>query len=552
MSLIVTVLDTTGIQPYIFGSNRLRENVGASYLVSQATDEWVKEVLKDLKKNQNWNIQIPAQPEDKPHIEDGELTAELVYAGGGNTVLLFQTIDYAKEFTRKLSRRILEEAPGINLVATHKEFEWNSKNDPLYQVIQNVMKNEVDRAKQQRVPSAPLLGLGVTADCRSSRLVAVGISNEEQYKMPSGHQAYPISREIGAKLVAVNDANDQLKYFIFDPKKPHKKDDYKIPLDVDDMGRSEGESSYIAIVHADGNNMGKRFQEVGIDKSNREYIIEIRKLSHSIQEAGKNALKKVYETVVKSLDSGSLAEKISLKDNTLPFRPIVYGGDDVTFVCDGRLGLELAAIYLKAFEDQPVSYGDKLTACAGVCIVKSHYPFARGYELSEDLCKSAKKYAKSKAKYQKDFTGQELDFSALDWHLAASGLIGSVNDIREREYQGAEGKLYMRPVLLAQDAEWRTWQGIKKVIQELNNGEKWKDKRNKVIALREILRKGSQATKEYLKAYGLGDLPLFKDDDNQATQLSQNGWLNGICGYFDVIEAMEFYVSLTEDTNEQV
>ena len=62
MSLIVTVLDTTGIQPYIFGSNRLRENVGASYLVSQATDEWVKEVLKDLKKNQNWNIQIPVKP----------------------------------------------------------------------------------------------------------------------------------------------------------------------------------------------------------------------------------------------------------------------------------------------------------------------------------------------------------------------------------------------------------------------------------------------------------------------------------------------------------
>jgi len=543
MTLVVTVLDTTGIQPYIFGSNRLRENVGASYLVSQATDEWVKEVLKGLKKTENWKIQIPDQPEDKPHIEDGELTAELVYAGGGNTVLLFQTIDYAKEFTRNLSRKMLEEAPGINLVAAHKEFEWNSKSEPLHQVIQNVMKNEVDRAKQQRVPSAPLLGLSVTADCRSSRLVAVNISDEPQYMMPSKHQAYPISKEIGAKLVAVNDANDQLKHFIFDPKKPHKKDDYKIPLDVDDMGRSEGESSYIAIIHADGNNMGKRFQDVGIGKSNREYITEIRKLSHSIQEAGKNALKKVYETVVNSLDSGSLAEKISLKDNTLPFRPIVYGGDDVTFVCDGRLGLELAAIYLQAFEEQSVSYGGKLTACAGVCIVKSHYPFARAYKLSEDLCGSAKKYAKSKAK-------DKNDFSAIDWHLAASGLIGSVNDIREREYQGPEGKLYMRPVLLTQNDEWHTWQGITKVIQELNNGERWKDKRNKVIALREVLRKGSRATKEYLKAYDLGDLPLFKNDDNQATQLSQNGWLNRICGYFDAIEAMEFYVSLTEDVNE--
>jgi hypothetical protein len=60
MILVVTVLDTTGIQPYIFGSNRLRENVGASYLVSQTKDEWVKEVLKDLQddKNKNWKIQL--------------------------------------------------------------------------------------------------------------------------------------------------------------------------------------------------------------------------------------------------------------------------------------------------------------------------------------------------------------------------------------------------------------------------------------------------------------------------------------------------------------
>ncbi len=550
MQLVLTILDTTGIQPYIFGSNRLRENVGASYLVSQATDEWAKEVLKDLQKDRNWEIQVPKTPEDKPCIEDGKLTAELIYAGGGNTVLLFQTIDHAKEFTRKLSRKILEEAPGINLVVAHKEFEWDSKSYPLYDVIQDLMKEDINRAKQQRIPSAPLLGLGVTADCRSSRLAAVGISNETQYGMPSEHQAYPISREIGAKLIAVKAANKQLKDFIFGHEKPHKKDDYKIPLDVDDMGRSEGESSFIAIVHADGNSMGKRFQEVGRGKCDREYIVEVRRLCASLKKAGEVALKRVYEVVINALENGSLAENLNLKENTLPFRPIVYGGDDVTFVCDGRLGLELAAIYLQAFEEQTVSYGGKLTACAGVCVVKSHYPFARAYKLSEDLCGSAKKYAKSKSKDKNDFTGQKIDFSAIDWHLAASGLIGSVRDIREREYQGLEGKLYMRPVLLTQDDEWRTWQGITKVIQELSNDDQWKDRRNKVVALREILRKGSRATKEYLKAYGLSDLPLFKNDDNQATQLSQDGWLNGVCGYFDAIEAMEFYVSLQEEVNE--
>jgi len=34
----LVIVDTTGIQSYIFGSNRLRENVGASFLVHAATE----------------------------------------------------------------------------------------------------------------------------------------------------------------------------------------------------------------------------------------------------------------------------------------------------------------------------------------------------------------------------------------------------------------------------------------------------------------------------------------------------------------------------------
>jgi hypothetical protein len=36
--------------------------------------------------------------------------------------------------------------------------------------------------------------------------------------------------------------------------------------------------------------------------------------------------------------------KLTLENDKylLPFRPIVFGGDDVTFICDGRLGLSLA------------------------------------------------------------------------------------------------------------------------------------------------------------------------------------------------------------------
>jgi len=446
-NLVVTVLDTTGIQSYIFGSNRLRENVGSSYLVAQSTDSWVKEILRQLEEEKDWKIQISDHQklENKSYIEDGDLTAELVYAGGGNTVLLFQTIDHAKNFTKKLSRKILKEAPGINLVVAHKEFDWNNKSYLLYNVIQDVMTNDIEIAKQKSVLSSPLLGLGVTASCESTQLVAVGMSEKFEDDEP-----YLISREIQKKLDAARQyANDKLKE-IFPSQ-------YDYPLRFDQMGRSLGESSYIAVVHADGNNMCKRFQELSKGKA---------------------------------------------------------------------------------------------TACAGVCVVKSHYPFARAYQISEDLCKSAKKFIK-----EERFDSRKV--SAIDWHFASSGLFGLIKDIREREYSEDQGSLVMRPVLIDKhdkyDSEWRTWKGFQDVVEGFNKG-RWKNKnikqaedvivnRNKIIALRDVLRRGGEATQEFLSTYQIANLPIYPESSCDLETLSSTGWLEE-CGYFDAIEAMEFYFSL--------
>ncbi len=530
---VVTVLDTTGIQPYIFGSNRLRENIGGSYLVDQATDEWAKWALREL--NRPVQIYDPNRPADKPYIENGELAAELVYAGGGNTVLLFQSLDIAKQFTQILSKRILTDAPGINLVAAHQEFDWDNKNELLYQVIQNLMKNQLDRQKRERIPSSPLLGLGVTAACQSTQLVAVDMSDNHGCPMP-----YLVSGEIVAKLDAVKAANDKLDDTLFDRKIPKK---YKIALDFDDFGRSLGENSYLAIVHADGNNMGDRFQKHGEGRKNRPYINAMRELSDSVRLAGLTALKEVAKAVVNSIDSeGKVKGQFAIKNNYLPFRPLVYGGDDVTFVCDGRLGLELAAIYLNSFKKQPAADGKPLSACAGICVVKAHYPFARAYQLSEQLCKSAKKFVIE----QKEEWGDE-DLSALDWHLAASGLFGSLGEIRQREYQVKEGDLTMRPVLLEHEYQWRKWPNFTSLVQAFNEDDDWKGRRNKVIALREKLREGSQATIQFLKACRNKNLPPIQE---AADEVQDCGWTEGHCGYFDAIEAMEFYISLSEENPE--
>lgn len=529
MKIIVTVLDTMGIQPYIFGSNRLRENIGASYLVSQVTNHWVKQELK--------NIGID-NPEDSIEKQD----AELIYAGGGNTVLLFKTCDLAKKFTRQLSTKVLKEAPGINLVVAHREIDWDQ--DELHDTVQDITANDLDVKKRSCIPSSPLLGLGVTADCQSTRLVAVDKSSN--HDSPGD---YPASREIVAKLDTVSLANQDLKQTIFDPKIPNSWD---IPRDFDDFGRSKGEMSYIAVVHIDGNSMGEIFKNCGKGKSDREYISSIRQLSTEVEEAGRSTLKQLTEELIEALPR--LKDELQdLKEDTLPFRPLVYGGDDVTFVCDGRLGLSLAARYLQIFEEKTVICDEKeipLTACAGVCIVKAHYPFARAYEMSEALCKSAKDVAKFERRAKNSKRSEIL--SALDWHITSSGLLGVISEIREREYRSQNnGKLEMRPLLLNLDRyDWQTWESFSHIIEVFEQDE-WKNKQNKVKALREVLRQGADATREFLTAYRIDHLPELPPSVQQTDcreSLENSGWYGDTCGYFDAIEAIDFYVPLEGDS----
>ena len=82
----LVVVDTTQIQSYIFDSNRLSENVGASYLVDAATGDWALEAVKKVAPGNN--IGRENNLVDGAWIENG-LDAEVLYSGGGNFVVLF-------------------------------------------------------------------------------------------------------------------------------------------------------------------------------------------------------------------------------------------------------------------------------------------------------------------------------------------------------------------------------------------------------------------------------------------------------------------------------
>lgn len=526
----LTVVDTTGIQDYIFGTNQLCQNVGASYLVDCATRKWV---VESLLRPHNVRDLDASHPFTDQTIEDDQLVAEVVYAGGGNTMIVFASREKAVAFAHRLTRKVLLDAPGLQVVLAHEDFEWQQKPalGGKQGVVSCVMKWLALR-KADRLGSSPLLGLGVTADCAFTGLPAVSVDKENRM----------ISTEVKAKLGAEPQANQRL-YDLF------KFGNYEPAKDFDDFGRTAGESSYIAVIHTDGNSMATRIQRIR-DKfnsppQNRDYIREMRAFSVSIQEAAQEALQRTVDELVHAVqyEDGAAfigqSKEIKLRDNRLPFRPIVFGGDDVTFVCDGRLGLSLAAYYLQQFSSHSLADGAPVHCRAGIAVVKTHYPFARAYVLADDLCNSAKTYI---TKRQDHYSEDEL--TAMDWHFAVGGLVRDLEEVRKREYTIRGEKLFMRPVRLTKpEKDWRSWDTFARITQELQTGDQWVGRRNKIKALRDALRSGPETVKHFLKVYDLPELPSIPEQPDMAEQ----GWRGGRCGYFDAIEAMDFFVTLEGD-----
>ncbi|MBK8024611.1 MAG: hypothetical protein IPK19_25095 [Chloroflexi bacterium] len=171
---------------------------------------------------------------------------------------------------------------------------------------------------------------------------------------------------------------------------------FRFPLDFDDLGRTDDEKSFIAVVHADGNGLGRLVSSIGQNyariKDNSRYIDALRGFSERVKRASEEALKGTLRTLQDAIGKdGALlyhfsgqapltVKRIGSQFN-LPFRPLIFGGDDVTFVCDGRIGIAIALEFIRQFQAATaVQFGAPLTACAGIAIVKSHYPFARAYE----------------------------------------------------------------------------------------------------------------------------------------------------------------------------
>jgi hypothetical protein len=474
------LIDTTSIQQYVFSGNRLKENLGASFLVQ----EIFKSILDGISVR---------------YDKEG-------FIGGGNALLFFKEKNVAKEFLKEWTRNLLIETPGLTTaVAISKEIinEKDLNDKDKFPKFKKSLFRQLTENKNSFFPQVVLSSHGITADCRNT---GYSVENWIDSIEDSGYYSSVSTSKLISESEAMKKLNDEF---------PVK--NYIYTNDLEKLGSSRGEDSHIAIVHIDGNGMGKRFE-------NCKTLDEIRDLSESLEKATKDSFKDLINHIAAKEDQ--IKNEIDIKSNIMPIRPIILGGDDITFVCDGRLGIYFAKLFLQAFETKEVSDKLPISACAGVAITKLKYPFYRGYKLSEELCANAKQKRK-----ENDNSGSWIDF-----HIAYGGISADLKNIRDKFYNVAQGYLLLRPYNVSEDKEKNSFNKfVENTISLIKDFPK-----SKIKDLREVLYLGEESTKSFANQLKAREL---KFPEIQNYKFGENLFDEKITPYFDMIELTEIYPS---------
>ncbi|MHA1757478.1 MAG: Cas10/Cmr2 second palm domain-containing protein [Promethearchaeota archaeon] len=502
------LMEIGSIQDYIFSSNRLKHVIGASYIVKKIFEEDLKDVLKEIFGNgDNNNLNKWKEKPNKIKIINGTTPFEIGYIGGGNALLFIKERENVKKFIQLFTKTVLRKYPGVRIFfGISYEFDISNFKNSMNEIHKNLKKN-----KNSYFPIITLPKHGFTAECPES-----AECTEIDFKNDDGKF---ISGVVKAKILAAEEAMNTLKRDF----ENELEDTFDFTNELDYLGISGGDN-YIAIVCIDGNEIGKRFNDCNS-------LEEFRLLSKTIQDATQKSFGKMLKNLIESIKEKKISKNNNfkfIKQNEgkylIPLVPVIIGGDDITFVSNGRLAIYLAEKFIENFTEQLVSDKKKLSACAGISIVKTKYPFFKAYSLAKDLLRSAKKRSR-----------EDKNSSYLDFFISSGGFSGSYEEILINHFTAIEGILHYGPYKFEQSKilNNKCIENLKRIVDQFK---KWP--KNKLMEFRELLFDEKDKVIRFIKKLEIKGINLPKiEGKNFHIEI----WENKETPYFDAIEILNFY-----------
>jgi len=411
-----------GIQSFIFETNKLKEIAGASELVESICTDFFQECI----------------------LEAGEYKEQnLLIGAAGNIKYLFDDRADCERFVYDFPRRVMQKAPGITISQAVVEVPGDLQKDSV-KALEDLLKVQRNRAIVQH-------GAGWMISERARRTGAPGRHGKGKDIID---QAQHLKRK------EVESGTDRLLKKIFTSKSSISRDQY--PYEMEDIieGRERG---WVAVVHADGNNLGQKLILL-IEELQEDHIKDaFRELSLRLEQSTVAAAAAAFSKIKADFKLHSRKK--------LPIRPVILGGDDLTIIIDGKLAIPFTQAFLKAFEENTrLQFADfkqrfgtnlfeqGLTACAGIAFVKPSYPFHFAVSLSDSLCKHTKKIAKT-------FTGAP---SSLMFHKVHSSFIGEYTEIIDRELSTPNFRFNYGPYFLAPQTKYASIDQLLKWVEIAN------------------------------------------------------------------------------------
>ena len=360
-----------GIQSFIFESNELSEIAGASEIVENICTLAFKKFID---------------------IDDNNI----IVAAAGNIRILADDKKTLEQLVLKFPKYVREQAPGITISQAVIEINNDLEKDDFIK-LEKLLK--IQRNKPTR--PAFVSGTGIERSRKTGKPAVCRYKNELQ--------------DLSSKLK--KEKSSSRKHSNLERKIVDHIQNVSFPYDHSEIV-NKNITGWLAVIHADGNDLGKTIQTLQTEKGVKETFRSFsKKIEASTLKAAQIAFKKHIEP-----------DKYYKK--YYPFRPVIIGGDDLTVICRADLAIPFTKSFLENFEAETCKHFDfKITSCAGIAFVKEKYPFHYAVHLAEQLCAHAKKISKQKS------TENELDYvvPSMMFHKITSSFVDSFQDIQQRE-----------------------------------------------------------------------------------------------------------------------
>ena len=521
--MVLTILEVSRKQAYIFSSNALADNIRHSREIAEISGSAYMQTAVD---------------ETGINIKD-----HLVYTGGGHTVLEFESFDISRMAVSCISKKVLMDLPEIELFAASVEYD----------------DQQTPRENMKHLTAA--LEKKKALRCSSFHQGTFGI---EETDVNTG------------KPIRIGQPEDILQDF--NETAPQG---YCLSGKIEDLVSPNFGKRFVAIIHADGNAMGRQVESIAASFGKGEwekYKDAISAFSERVDLDFKDAYQEMVQDtadILKMVDRSTPDQirkyDVNMKGDTpiLPLRRIISEGDDICFIADGRFALDCTSIFLKKLQQKGY------TACAGIALVHVKYPFYKAYQLAEALCSNAKSFgvglaANAFGKERAIEDGAKV--AAIDWHVEYGEIQNSLEDTRA-QYLCADGaRLDLKPYIVYAPEEIlriepiRQYENYQRLMVKISKSYESKNKlyaSGRLKQLREVLKRGEQATDMYLTFHKLEELgrdlyqDIFVAVDYENIQIGSGKDLERAvfvetadkkkrCLLFDGIEMMDTYVPLEE------